>query len=97
MHWKICNHYDIETPKKWYEHKPLPVVYTPKMTILWDFPIRADRTIKANRPDIAIKHKQNKTCQLKDMSVIFLLTSNKNHTSYCKGTWFDQKGNTEIC
>ena len=39
------------------------------MTILWDFPIRTDRTIQANRPDIVIKHKQNKTCQLIDMSV----------------------------
>ena len=69
IHWKICNHYDIETPDKWYEHKPLPVVDTPKVTILWDFPIRTDRTIQANRPDIVIKHKQSKTCQFIDMSV----------------------------
>ena len=69
IHWKICNHYNIETPNKWYEHKPLPVVDTPKVTILWDFPIRTDRTIQANRPDIIIKHKQNKTYQLTDMSV----------------------------
>ena len=39
------------------------------MTILWDFPDRTDRTIQANRPDIIIKHKQNKTCQLIDMSM----------------------------
>ena len=39
------------------------------MTILWDFPIRTDRTIQANRPDIIIKHKQSKTCQLIEMSV----------------------------
>ena len=39
------------------------------MTNLWDFPIRTDRTIQANRPDIVIKHKQNKTCQLTDTSV----------------------------
>ena len=44
------------------------------MTILLDFPIRTNRTIQANRPDIVIKHKQNKTkqnktCQLIDMSV----------------------------
>ena len=64
IHWKICNHYNIETP-----NKPLPVVDTPKVTILWDFPIRTDRTIQAKRPDIIIKHKQNKTCQLIDMSV----------------------------
>ena len=62
VHWKICNHYDIETPNKWYEHELLPFVDTPKVTILWNFPIRADRTIQVNRPDIVIKHKQNKRC-----------------------------------
>ena len=39
------------------------------MTIRWDFPIRTDSTIEANRPDIVIKHKQNKTRQLIDMNV----------------------------
>ena len=39
------------------------------MTILWDFLIRTDRTIQVNRPDIVIKHNQNKTCQLIDVSV----------------------------
>ena len=29
MHWKICNHYDAETPDKWYEQKLSPVVDTP--------------------------------------------------------------------
>ena len=52
IHWKICNHCDIETPDKWYENKLLPVVDTPKVTILWDLPVRTDRTIQANRPDI---------------------------------------------
>ena len=42
---------------------------TPKVTILWDFPIRTNITLQANRPDIVIKHKQNKACQLIDMSV----------------------------
>ena len=36
--------------------------------IPWDFLIKTDRTMQANRPDIVIKHKQNKTCQLIDMS-----------------------------
>ena len=69
IHWKICDHYNIKTPDKWYEHKPLPVVDNPKVTILWDFPIRTDRTVQANRLDIAIKHKQNKAYQLIDMGV----------------------------
>ena len=49
------------------EHEPLPAVDTPKVTILSDFPIRTGRTIQGNSPDIVIKHKQNKTCQLIDM------------------------------
>ena len=74
IHWKIYNHYNTETPDKWYQHKPLPVVDTPKATILWDFPIRTGRIVQATRPDKVIKHKQNKTCQLIDMSV----QSNRN-------------------
>ena len=69
IHWKICNHYDIETPNKWHEHAPLPVVNILKVTILWDFPIKTDRKTQANRSDIVIKHKQNKACQLIDISV----------------------------
>ena len=42
---------------------------TRKVTILWDFPSRTDRTIQANQPDIIIKHKQNKTYQFTDMSI----------------------------
>ena len=48
VHWQICSHYDIETPDKWHEYEPLPVVDTPKVTILWDFPIRSNRTIQAH-------------------------------------------------
>ena len=61
---------NTETLEKWYEHKPLRVVDTPKVTILWGFPIRTDRTIQDNRPDIVMNHKQNKMCQLIDMSVL---------------------------
>ena len=70
IRWQICNHYNIETPNKWYEHKPLPFVDTSVVTILWDFPIRTDRTIQANRPNIVTKHTQNKRCQLIEMSVL---------------------------
>ena len=73
IHWKICKYYNIETLNKLYEHKPLLVVDTPKMIILLDLPRdwsdRTDRTIQANKPDILIKHKQNKTYQLIDMGM----------------------------
>ena len=69
IHWTLCNHYGIETTNRWYDHKPEPVVNIKNITILWDFSIHTDRTIKANRPDIVIKDKQNKTCQLIEVSV----------------------------
>ena len=47
LHWKICKSYKIETCEQWYEHKPQPVVKG-DVTLLWDFPIRTDRTIQAN-------------------------------------------------
>lgn len=69
LHWKICQHYGAKHANHWYEHKPEPVVETKTATILWDFPINTDRTIKANRPDIVIKDHKNKFCLLIDPSV----------------------------
>ena len=40
------------------------------MTILWDFSIGTDKTIRANRPDIVIKPKKYKTYQIIDMNVL---------------------------
>ena len=37
-------------------------------TVLWDFPIQTDRTIKVNRPDITIKDLEEKTCKLLDFT-----------------------------
>lgn len=69
LHWGICRHYGIETHPNWYEHKPSPVTEGNNVTILWDFPVRTDRTIQANRPDIIIKDFGNNSCLLIDMSV----------------------------
>ena len=38
-------------------------------TILWDFSIHTDRTIKANRPDITVKDRRDKQCLMIDMSI----------------------------
>ena len=69
LHWKICNHFLVDTTENWYEHKPEVVTGGPGFTILWDFPIHTDRTIQANRPDIVVKDKQEKTCLNIEMSV----------------------------
>ena len=69
LHWEICKEYKIKTAEKWYEHQPKTITENGKVTILWDMPIHTDREIKANRPDIIIKHKTKKECILIDMAI----------------------------
>ena len=69
IHWKVYQHYGIEVNKNWYQHEVTPVAENEKVTILWDFSIQTDRTIKANRPDIVIRDKKEKTCLLLDVSI----------------------------
>ena len=67
IHWQICKHYGRKVPDKWYEHHPEAVTEIGDTTILWDFTINTDRTIKANRPDITVRTK--KETILIDMAV----------------------------
>ena len=69
LHWEICKEYKIKTAEKWYEHQPKTITENGEVTILWDMPIHTDREIKANRPDIIIKHKTKKECILIDMAI----------------------------
>ena len=74
LHWKMLNHFSIETKNNWYEHHPEPITEGKNVTILWDFPVHTDRMILVNRPDIVVNDRRNSTCLLIDMSV----TADKN-------------------
>ena len=67
--WNICKELNIKVEKRWYEHEPQTVTERDNITISWDMPIQTDREIEANRPDIVIKDKQEKSCLLIDMSI----------------------------
>ena len=69
IHWKICKHHKLPAADYWYNHKPETVTENEDLTILWDMPVHTDREIKANRPDIIVKDKRNRTCLLIDMTV----------------------------
>ena len=69
LHWNLCNEMNIDTNEKWCKHEPQTVTEKDNITILWDMPIQTDREMKANRPDIVIKNKQEKRCLLIDMSI----------------------------
>ena len=70
MHWKICKEFGIEVKERWYEHEPKTVTKNENVTILRDMPIHTDKTIAANRPDIVLKNKKDKTCRLLDMTIL---------------------------
>lgn len=64
IHYEICRNYNCHlSVQKWYQHKPENVTTNNgKVTILYDHPIRTDRTVTgtnegggANRPDIVIR------------------------------------------
>ena len=69
MHWKMCKEFGIEVKERWYENEPRTVTEKNSVTILWDMPIHTDRTITANRPDIVLKNKKDKTCLLVDKTI----------------------------
>ena len=69
MYWKISKEFGIEVKERWYEHEPKTVNENESVTILWDMPIHTDRTIAANRPDIVLKNKENKTCLVTDITI----------------------------
>ena len=68
MHWNNLKHYNIKANDKWYEHRPETVKENEKV-ILWDMQVHTDKMIKASKPDIIIKYKQEKTCMLIDMAI----------------------------
>ena len=69
IHCKACQHYSIEVPQRWYEHKPETVTENEEVTILWDIQIHTDRELSANKPDIVIKDHANRCCKHIDVSV----------------------------
>ena len=60
IHWKICQHYNAQYAKSWYEHMPQKVVEAKSATVLWDFSIHTDRTIQASKPYITSQRSQRR-------------------------------------
>ena len=69
LHWRICQHNNVPHAEHWYEHHTGPVMEGNDATILWDFTIHTDRSVKVNRSDIVVKCQQEKSCLLIDMTV----------------------------
>jgi hypothetical protein len=58
-----------ETAENWYFHMPKPVTEHEDITVLWNQGIQTDREVLANRPNIIVKNKKDKTCLLIDVEI----------------------------
>ena len=50
-------------------HVPKPVYEEGDVIVLWNQQVHTDREVTANRPDIIIKNKKEKTCTLIDVAI----------------------------
>ena len=50
-------------------HMPKPVYEEGDVTVLWNQSVHTDREVTANRPDIIIKNKKEKTFTLIDVAI----------------------------
>jgi len=57
--------------KQWYDHVPKSnkTSHEGKVTILWNQPVRAERTIPNNKPNITICDNKKGTCMLIDIAI----------------------------
>ena len=69
MRYLICKALGIVTTDKWYTYMPKPVYEEGDVTVLWNQAVHTAREVIANRPDIIIKNKKEKTCTLIDVAI----------------------------
>ena len=69
VHWKLARKCNFETRDKWYEHEPQSVLKNQDYKILWDFSIQTDHVIEAQRPDLAVVDKKERSCKIIDFAV----------------------------
>ena len=65
----ICKALGTEMIGKWYTHAVKPVFEQKDVTALWNQAVHTDTELTANRPDIIIKNKKEKTLILIDVTI----------------------------
>jgi hypothetical protein len=69
LHYSVCKAVGIETTEKWDTHMLESVCEHEDVTVLSNQEAHTDREVLANRPDIIIKNRKEKTCILIDMAI----------------------------
>ena len=70
----------LQDTDKYYEHVPERVINVNGAAIMWDVPTVTDRKILANRPDIVLRDKVERTCLLIGVAIADDSKSNTKET-----------------
>ena len=73
----------VKNREKWYIQKPEKVLESKNCKILWDFPIKTDKTLEHNRPDITVIDKKSKKSILIDPACPFDTRIEKKEEEKC--------------
>ena len=62
--WKLCQNYDLQCNKTWYDYSPEEVMKNDHVKLLWDLRIQTDHHLHHDRPHIVILEKESRVCQI---------------------------------
>ena len=74
IHWYLCKKFGFECDDKYYNHivtRENRVLENDEVLLLWDFSIQTETRIDHKKPDIMLKNKKEKTCQIIDVACPF--------------------------
>ena len=69
IHWCVLKDLGIEVCNEWYKHVPEKTVEKDDITIMWDSSIITEKKVPANRPDVTIHNRKERSAMLIDFSV----------------------------
>ena len=71
IHWLLLKKHGIPIRNKWHSHVPNVVTETDdgKVTIYWDKPIKTDRKVSYNRPDVVVIDREENTRYKADFAI----------------------------
>ena len=69
LQYSICKALGTEATGKWYTHVPKPVYEEGDITLFRNQKVHTNREVVANRSDIILKTKKEKTCTLIDVAI----------------------------
>jgi hypothetical protein len=69
LHYSVCKALGTVTTDKWYTQTPERVCERENVCVLWNQGVQTDTEVTANKPDIIIKNKKEKTAILIDVAI----------------------------